>query len=464
MKRLLKTSLLFTLILMMLASTVIIPVSAEGNKKIMDATQSVVRILSETEDGAMSLGTAFYVGRDDHGKDIFVTNRHVVTSSDYEHCRRIYILGDNSTAIKYSVYAYANEDGYKISYTPTDDSRPEADVAYGGVDIDTSRNVTCDILYTTYSEDKPDIAIIAASENIDGLTPLPLMRAEDVEISSPVYLLGYPGQSDASSYMVDDGYTLVEQVEPGVYLYKSDIKQTLKATPDESTITFGIVSRLTDYTYSNRQKIAIIQTDAQMRQGNSGGPMITAEGAVIGINTFGLKTGDEDTGDYYATVIDYVIDQLDNLDVNYTLYKKSLSPMIWVLIIVGALIVVAVIVIIVLCRAKIAAFFARAKANAKVIPMYIVGRGGMNFCVTKKGLMIGKSPDCDICYSADAAEISREHCKLFYQNGKLVLVDLGSDTGTYINECTRLNANEPVVLNSGDTFFLGKETNSFTVK
>ncbi len=464
MRRLLKASLLLAVIVFMLVSALAIPVSADGNKKIVDATQSVVRILAETEDGAMGLGTAFYVGKNEKGKDIFVTNRHVVTDDNYEHCRRIYILGDNSTSIKYSVYAYANEDGYKISYTPSDDSLPIADVTYGGVDIDTSRNVTCDVLYTTYSDDEPDIAIIAASESIDGLEPLPLMSSEDVEISQPVYLIGYPGQSDESSNMIDDAYTLVKEVESGVFLYKFDAKQTLKATSDESTVTVGIVSRLTDYTYSNREKISIIQTDALMRHGNSGGPMLTEDGAVIGINTFSLKTSDEDTGDYYATVIDYVIDQLDDLGVEHKMYKKGLPVGIWILIIAAILIVAGAVVVCVLFRAKIAAFFAKAKANAKVTPMYIVGRGGMNFCVEKKGLKIGQAPDCVICYSADATEISREHCKLFYQNGKLMLVDLGSASGTFINANVRLNANEPTVLNSGDTFYLGDEKNLFTVK
>ncbi len=341
----LKLSLLFILIATMLVAATIIPASAATNKEVIDASQSVVRIISEAEDGTLGLGTAFYVGKSSSGKDLFVTNRHMVTDSDFDLCRRIYILRDNSTAVKYTEYAYVNPNGYEVSYTPSSSSLPQAHVPYGGVDIDTSRTISCDVLYTTYNEEEPDIAIIEAYENIKGLKPLPLKSTEKVEKGSTVYLVGYPSQSDASSYEIDDSWTFVQEVQTGISLYKRDIKQTLKASPEESTITVGIVSRLTDYTYSKGKQISIIQTDAQMRHGNSGGPMLTEDGAVIGVNTFGLKSSSEDTGDNYATSIDYVIEQLDKMEVKYSKHSDGIPVVVWIIIIVIFVILIALAVI-----------------------------------------------------------------------------------------------------------------------
>ncbi len=476
MKKPLKVSLLVTLIIVMLVSATIIPVSASENQKIVDASQSVVRILAEAEDGSMSTGTAFYVGKSKNGKDVFITNRHVVTDDNFDHCRRIYILRDNSTSVKYSVYAYANANGYRISYTPTDNSLPQADVAYGGIDMDTSRNISCDILYTSYSEDEPDIAIIEAYENIEGLKPLPLLATENVKLSSSVYLIGYPGQSDESSYEVYENYTFVQQVAAGVMLYKRDVKQMLKASSDESTITLGIVSRLTTYSYGKKTQISVIQTDAQMRHGNSGGPMLTEDGAVIGINTFGLSSGEEDTADNYATSIDYAIEQLDELGVEYTMYSEGVPAVVWVAVIVSIVLLMlfaaAVIIVVILVGIGVAVLYVlKRKKAAKaqdLMSLCIVGIGGLmngkSFCIGEGDVKIGRALECEVCYSENNEEISEEHCKLFWQDGNLMLVDLGSSSGTYIKENIRLNENEAVALNVGDTFFLGSKTNSFVVK
>ncbi len=150
MKKLLNMTLLLTLVVVMLISTMAIPVSAAKEKTVNKAIQSVVRILSKTEDGAISTGTAFYVGKSEKGKDIFVTNRHVVTDDDFNHCSRIYILKDNSTSVKTTTYVYADsQNNILSSYTPADDL-PTPFAEYGEIDIDTSRTISCDVLYTTY--------------------------------------------------------------------------------------------------------------------------------------------------------------------------------------------------------------------------------------------------------------------------------------------------------------------------
>ena len=57
----------------------------------------------------------------------------------------------------------------------------------------------------------------------------------------------------------------------------------------QATITRGIVSAIR---YDSVHRSDVIQTDAAMNTGNSGGPMLSMAGEIIGINTFGLPDGE----------------------------------------------------------------------------------------------------------------------------------------------------------------------------
>jgi S1-C subfamily serine protease len=100
-----------------------------------------------------------------------------------------------------------------------------------------------------------DLAVLKVDTDANALTPLPLGDSEQVRVGDPVVAIGNPfGLS--------------------------------------RTATAGIVSALQRYIQApNRFTIDhVIQTDAPINRGNSGGPLLNARGEVIGVNTQ-IETG-----------------------------------------------------------------------------------------------------------------------------------------------------------------------------
>ena len=54
----------------------------------------------------------------------------------------------------------------------------------------------------------------------------------------------------------------------------------------EATLTRGVISAIR---FSDSHQSMVIQTDAAMNPGNSGGPMLNLDGEIVGINTFGIS-------------------------------------------------------------------------------------------------------------------------------------------------------------------------------
>ena len=105
-----------------------------------------------------------------------------------------------------------------------------------------------------------DLAVLRVNTSASALTPLPLGNSDTVRVGDPVVAIGNPFGLDR-------------------------------------TVTAGIVSALQRLiTAPNRFTIDhVIQTDAPINHGNSGGPLISSRGQVIGVNTQ-IETGDTATG------------------------------------------------------------------------------------------------------------------------------------------------------------------------
>jgi S1-C subfamily serine protease len=105
-----------------------------------------------------------------------------------------------------------------------------------------------------------DLAVLRVDTSASALTPLPLGDSDAVRVGDPVVAIGNPFGLDR-------------------------------------TATSGIVSALQRLiTAPNRFTIDhVIQTDAPINHGNSGGPLLSSRGQVIGVNTQ-IETGDTATG------------------------------------------------------------------------------------------------------------------------------------------------------------------------
>jgi S1-C subfamily serine protease len=105
-----------------------------------------------------------------------------------------------------------------------------------------------------------DLAVLRVDVSATALTPLPLGNSDKVEVGDPVVAIGNPFGLDR-------------------------------------TVTSGIVSAVQRLiTAPNRFTIDhVIQTDAAINHGNSGGPLLSSRGQVIGVNSQ-IETGDTASG------------------------------------------------------------------------------------------------------------------------------------------------------------------------
>ena len=83
--------------------------------------------------------------------------------------------------------------------------------------------------------------------------------------------------------------------------------------------------------------------------------------------------------------------------------------------------------------------------------------------VSDEIIIIGRNPQrCTHIYPKDEKGISAVHCRLQYDGGHILLTDLGSQFGTFVNG-QRLQPNTPFILQKGDSFWLAERSNTFYV-
>lgn len=437
------------LLVLFLCALLTFPAQAVEKSAVSQARNGVVRILSVQPDGSANVGSGFAVGEAGKPSSVFVTNQHVTAGA-----AAVYILLDDEW-----------------------NASPEPETSF---QIDAEHSVRCDVVYE--SGGYPDYAILRAERVVTERTALSIMPASLAEPGEPIYALGFPGASD-------------------------QVTNNYNAAVDAVTVTTGTISRMA---HMEETDTDVIQIDATINHGNSGGPLITEEGYVIGLNTYGMQDNI-----FLAVQVDYVISRLDNLieigvlhDFTYTLVTDregsvSLLPTVLICLVLVAAAAVAALVILRRGKgavsvhnvsAKTASGAAEANSSAypktapadvfpKTAPADPIGRtmpadifpqlrlvgtegvfAGRRFAL-EGTLRLGRLPDQnDLVFPADTTGVSGRHCVVRLTDGGATLTDLGSSFGTFLGDGTRLQANQPVELKAGDSFTLGSQKQRFTLE
>lgn len=367
-------------------------------------------------------GSGFAVGKAGKDSDVFLTNWHVITiggnfPTDYV---KIWILKENCPILS--------------NYEP-----------------DPYNSIECRVMKTTSGY--PDYAIIKMQKFEPGYKALPLLPVEKVTKGTTVYALGFPYVVEASSVEQFGGSNL--------------------------TATNGIISRLGQLNWAGNTN-TIFHT-ATISRGNSGGPLVTDDGAVIGINTYGFG---ETAVDYSCAIyIDYAMEGLDELGIEYTVYSKT-----WMIVagVAAAVVVIAAVVAFVIMRKKKAeeAERDRKKRDKEIqdriekdkqekeeklriqnlLSKYkLVSADGKFYALSYPVTVIGRDVSCQVRLPGETKGVSHRHCQLSFQGDDLILTDLGSTYGTFVHE-KQVPTGTKVRLHTGSYFCLGgPSSNKFTV-
>lgn len=384
-------------------------------------------------------GTGFFVGKTGENPKYLVTNYHVI--SDY---------------IEYG-------SGELISGTVDDmqvQGRSKIRVYYDSADYEEA--------YLVSGDESKDIAILKLGAATSKRKPIALCSPTDALVGSTVYAVGYPG--------------LAENAIAG---------STTSWGIEDASVNKGTVNRI--FTTEGTGRVNL-QIDCTIRHGNSGGPLLNGNGAVVGVNTWSVNGTNGDADMYYAVSIDEAILLLNQSGVEYTMAGEydetgenggtdgenidgidSITQPVPASAgtNTGLIVAVAVMAVIIVVGAGSVAFIVIRNKKAKShhrqsdsrVQLIAVGGylNGRTYPVDGSEITFGRDAAATVRFPADAKGVSRQHCRLFWQNGTLMLMDSGSSYGTY-TQTGKLQPMHPVAVKSGDVFYIGEKKNCFKVE
>ena len=424
-------SLLLMLVLILSLSVSASAISAN------EARNSVVVVSTLLETGAGNVGFG-------HGTGFFVTDQYLITNFHVIEDFEKYGAGE---------LVSMNVDGGQIS------GRAKVRAYYDSKDYEEAFVVGYDSIR--------DIAILRLANSTSKRTPLALRVPTEDMVGTTVYAVGFPGLAD--NILADS---------------------TSSWGKNDSTVTSGTISRLVTQSGTGQRNI---QIDCDIKHGNSGGPLIDADGAVIGVTTWGVNNQDQESINYAVNIEDAIM-LLDQYRVNYTMYsgsgdisgqpgtgeqslsgsdaqsaaasrKSSAGVIIAIAIAAVAVCAVVVLLVIVLRKKKPEPVPVPA---APVVPQKIPTvrsctkiNYGDHVSVSGQPVMIGRSSACGLRFPNDAPGVSGSHCSVQWdgRTGDFIVMDLNSTYGTFLMSGQKMTPNVPYRMRAGDKFYLADQNN-----
>lgn len=401
---------------------------------ITDGVES--QLIDSLGDTSLGHGTGFFVGASGEDPQYVVTNCHVI--EDYVAASE----GEEFTTISgytdegYAIVMHASSCELRIYY-----SKDDYDVAF----------VDC------YGDsEKVDLAVLRLRSATDKRHALQLMIPEEDMVGDTVYTVGYPGIADnmltgASQYGIED-----------------------------ATVHKGSISR---FVANEGKGVERIATDAKIQPGNSGGPLVTEDGYVVGVNTNTVsRTTDTTQSENYAINATELTRFLDKNNIPYEMAGASESGN------GGGSGVGIIIGIVVVVIATAAVFFvmnnkkkgqgaqsspvstnvnASSSVKKAVIRSMSAQHGSRAFSVDRTPVIIGRdAAACTIVFKEGTPGVSGKHCSVYYDpnTNEFILTDLGSSYGTFLANGMKLTANSPVNLKPSEIFYIGDKANVLKVE
>lgn len=399
--------------------------------------------------GQFGSGSGFFVGKSGENPSYIVTNHHVVKSYiDASEGGEFRYVMNQLYQERFPVVVIADSCELRVYYD--DDTY---DVAY----------VDC------YGDrEKVDLAVLRLREPTDKRTPLQVMVPTQDMVGDTVYTVGYPGNAEnyftsASSFGIND-----------------------------ITVHKGAITKFA----ANDKGVERIQIDAVIQHGNSGGPLVTEDGYVIGVNTNVMSDSpyqNQIETDYYSLNASELVTFLDKNNIPYETAKQGGGGIPVVPIVVAAAVVIVAAAVVVLSKKKKPApaavgasaqaapaakaagkgiFAAKAAgqpqtAQRAFIRSLAVQHNGLAVVVKDAPVLIGRDPNgCKVVYAEGTAGVSGRHCSVSYDPaaGEFIVTDLRSTYGTFLMNGQKLDANVPYRIKPGSGFYVGDKANGIRVE
>ena len=430
--------------------------------QVVEARDSVVRVVvcvqaTYEHRQIYYTGTGFFVGEAGKPVQYIVTNRHVVDAES--------ILEDaaqSNNAFKYAkvenvtVWVLIDGEAYKINY---------------------SENVVLSQI--------ADLAILKLDKPLSSRSAAVLGSADGLQVTDKVYALGYPGSADVE----DINNTMLGST------IEEKLTKLITSGVDNVSVTMGNVVKTNVVTGG----IAHIQHDADISYGSSGGPLVTADGNVVGINSWSYSEGAAISN--YAIETENVKTFLKQNKVDFT--EPSAVPEAKPEPVpeaapeaepaaepeaknntalyagVGALAVAAVIAAVLLSKKKkktaepaqqeVGRTVPAAPPQKPLVPVVrslAEQHGGRKVTLGREAILLGRSRDCKIVYREDTPGVSGRHCAVTWDGEKreFIVKDMGSTYGTFLDSGMKLEPNRVYRLKPGESFYLGEKSNAIRLE